>query len=318
MKKIQQETQKKFKLPKSFTTVTKASKILALTMFVTLPFIGFYFGINYCQLNILNKEQKKTQNYNSQNHLIKYQQSRLLREWIDLLENEDFYQKSIYKFRDDPTSAWDSIFWFSQDDWLIFMQSSDVTTIGVLYPNAINELIHEESYTKKIIDSFENYMKNKGLNKSVKNSSTSFTESEFTDYILSYEKSESRCQLRVNSDMNQEEYDFRKNIDDLDERYSITISCSEGTYQKNYKYQLPFLKAINNKDLLIYKVKQYGSFAYVGVSSTGLRGGMHYILFNNNGTWKQIDKGQESSPCSLWDKYDIPDEIHTYKSCIEY
>ncbi len=35
------------KLPKSWTTVTTLSKILALAMFVGLPFIGFYFGYQY-------------------------------------------------------------------------------------------------------------------------------------------------------------------------------------------------------------------------------------------------------------------------------
>ena len=34
-------------LPKSFTTVTTFSKILALVMFVTLPIVGFYLGIKY-------------------------------------------------------------------------------------------------------------------------------------------------------------------------------------------------------------------------------------------------------------------------------
>lgn len=35
------------KLPQSWTTVTTLSKILALAMFVGLPFIGFYFGYQY-------------------------------------------------------------------------------------------------------------------------------------------------------------------------------------------------------------------------------------------------------------------------------
>ncbi len=35
------------KLPKSWTTVTTLSKIIALAMFVGLPFIGFYFGYQY-------------------------------------------------------------------------------------------------------------------------------------------------------------------------------------------------------------------------------------------------------------------------------
>lgn len=34
-------------LPKSFTTVTPVSKAIAILLFISLPFIGFYLGINY-------------------------------------------------------------------------------------------------------------------------------------------------------------------------------------------------------------------------------------------------------------------------------
>lgn len=34
-------------LPKSLTTVTRISKLLALVMFISLPFAGFLIGINY-------------------------------------------------------------------------------------------------------------------------------------------------------------------------------------------------------------------------------------------------------------------------------
>jgi len=36
-------------LPKSLTTVTTFSKILALVLFIMLPFIGFIFGMEYQQ-----------------------------------------------------------------------------------------------------------------------------------------------------------------------------------------------------------------------------------------------------------------------------
>ena len=38
------------KLPNSWTKVTTFSKIMAMALFVSLPFIGFYFGINYQKL----------------------------------------------------------------------------------------------------------------------------------------------------------------------------------------------------------------------------------------------------------------------------
>ena len=37
------------KLPKSFTTVTTFSKILAMCLFIMFPFAGFYLGIKYQQ-----------------------------------------------------------------------------------------------------------------------------------------------------------------------------------------------------------------------------------------------------------------------------
>lgn len=34
-------------IPKEFTTITKVSKLLALMLFIMLPFIGFYLGVKY-------------------------------------------------------------------------------------------------------------------------------------------------------------------------------------------------------------------------------------------------------------------------------
>jgi hypothetical protein len=35
------------KLGKKYTTVTPLSKIIALGLFIAMPFIGFYLGMNY-------------------------------------------------------------------------------------------------------------------------------------------------------------------------------------------------------------------------------------------------------------------------------
>ena len=41
-------------LPKSLTTVTTFSKLIALILFITFPFVGFYIGVEY-QKNINNQ-----------------------------------------------------------------------------------------------------------------------------------------------------------------------------------------------------------------------------------------------------------------------
>ncbi|MBP9816051.1 hypothetical protein KBD09_02330 [Candidatus Woesebacteria bacterium] len=40
------------KLPTSLTTVTPLSKLIALILFVSLPFLGFYLGVQYGKLQI--------------------------------------------------------------------------------------------------------------------------------------------------------------------------------------------------------------------------------------------------------------------------
>lgn len=52
------------KLSKSFTTVTRLSKTVAMCLFILLPFIGFYFGKEYGKAIILEKCQT-TQNVQS-------------------------------------------------------------------------------------------------------------------------------------------------------------------------------------------------------------------------------------------------------------
>lgn len=42
------------KLPQLFTTVTPLSKIMAILLFTLLPFLGFYLGIKYANLNCLS------------------------------------------------------------------------------------------------------------------------------------------------------------------------------------------------------------------------------------------------------------------------
>ncbi len=54
------------KLPRSFTTVTSFSKILALFLFIFLPFIGFYLGYKYSQSVIVPSETKFNYKDNNQ------------------------------------------------------------------------------------------------------------------------------------------------------------------------------------------------------------------------------------------------------------
>lgn len=47
------------KLPESFTTVTTFSKILAIFLFVTLPFLGFYLGYQYKKSTVVVIDSKE-------------------------------------------------------------------------------------------------------------------------------------------------------------------------------------------------------------------------------------------------------------------
>jgi hypothetical protein len=43
----EKQKKKTIKLPTSLTTVTPLSKYLAMMLFISLPFLGFYFGMQY-------------------------------------------------------------------------------------------------------------------------------------------------------------------------------------------------------------------------------------------------------------------------------
>src|ERR1700722_15113507 len=51
------------KLPKSFTTVTPFTKMLALSMLIIFPICGFFLGIYYQQVQDMNKSQQVTVEY---------------------------------------------------------------------------------------------------------------------------------------------------------------------------------------------------------------------------------------------------------------
>lgn len=50
-------------LPKELTTVTRFSKIMAITLFITLPILAFVFGMNYQKL-LINTNQLENQPVN--------------------------------------------------------------------------------------------------------------------------------------------------------------------------------------------------------------------------------------------------------------
>ena len=98
---IKQEARKEFKLPKSLTTVTNASKLLALFLFVMLPFMGFYVGIRYQNSKTSGEIRQldyhiqtlKEQKESLENQIIKYEEGEK-----DLETNSlgDSIRKSVY------------------------------------------------------------------------------------------------------------------------------------------------------------------------------------------------------------------------------
>jgi hypothetical protein len=51
------------RLPKSFTTVTPFTRMLALSMLIIFPICGFFLGIYYQQIQYMNKPEKVVVEY---------------------------------------------------------------------------------------------------------------------------------------------------------------------------------------------------------------------------------------------------------------
>jgi len=188
-----------------------------------------------------------------------------------------------------PSSEW----WISDDDWNII----DKNAVSIISSDAFT-IIHDssdplDSSVKKINRSLSKIFLDNGFALNIKNSSKSETDQKFYDYIIAFQKEETRCILMINKDNGQ-----------------YVITCSD-RFQEAYNEQIPYLKGLNIDNGVVYGIERIGNFATISV---GLRRTGHFKIIKIDGEkMEEIFRGQEPPPCNLMTESGVPKEI--YNNC---
>jgi len=132
------------------------------------------------------------------------------------------------------------------------------------------------------------------------NSSISFKDDKFYNYVKAYEKEEIKCVLTATPDC-------PSGDPEKEPHNYLSVVCTD-SYEKNYQEQVSLLRDLNIKDAVINVSKIKDDFVYLNINLR--RTGYYMIAKKENGKWKEIFSGQDYPQCSLMEKYKVPKEIY--------
>ena len=162
-----------------------------------------------------------------------------------------------------------------------------------------------DELAKKLAKTVDEIMVTNGYTLNKNNSSASFVDYRFYDYIRAYEKGNIKAVYVQNPDCwaNGDEQMH------LSSYFSFTTKLD-----KNKAEQLPILQDLKiEPDAVIHLSDRVDDFAIISVN---FRRTGHFIIAKNvNGHWKELFSGQEAPPCSLTKKWQIPESL---SGCYEY
>ena len=235
-------------------------------------------------------------------------------------EEPDSITKSVYNYfknkfeATQPTKG--NLWWISDEGWNIIDNNAVAINIYFKLPSGTTcqaynapqvqpcSKVPQVMEVNKILgDAFIS----SGFTKNELNSSKSLDDVNFYDYIIAFQKNNTKCLLVTNGD---------GGTGDHTGDAVLTVECSNN-FQKAYQDELPYLKALANynnnlKDAAINEesIHKYGDFVTVGhhFRRTGLEAVMikagdgYKVLFLYG---QRFDKNQ----CSILRQYDAPQEL---------
>lgn len=292
-------------LPKQLTTITPLSKYLAMFLFITLPFIGFFVGINY-QSKI---DQYKQVSYNSASKMKPFLNvhARSLIKSItpavspsisvsqindpSALVLEQLIPSLNLSTKVDVTSAID--FWIDQDGILIPLKgfSFDIGQDNVtLVPSGGSYTVAQLSPIEKVT---QKYFQLAGYQVDVANTvfGKSLTYSVY--HRFGFTKGNMKCVVHMTASQDPFGTFFCGTIDT--EQFAL-----QQPFYSLFNMKIKSLNGVTN-DQGLSGVTVNGIFAQGQVV-----GGYAWLAKKINGTWQLIWDGQQAPECSVLQKYQVP------------
>lgn len=188
------------------------------------------------------------------------------------------------------------LWWISQDGYNIMNQNSPAISLNIPCQGPGSEA-YEKALPIATTDIAKIFLDN-GFAMNKLNSSTSFTDTQFYDYIQAFNKGNTYCVLVGNNDCFGE-------ADSTIYYQPISVSCTD-QFAKNYQEQILYLTDLDIKDAVV-DPQIYGNFAYIDVHDR--RSGYYIIAKKENNKWVKLFAGQDNMPCELVNKEKVPSQI---------
>jgi len=170
-----------------------------------------------------------------------------------------------------------SQWWISDDGWSISVPNAVSVTSSNPQAKELNGLI-----SKIFLDN--------GFALNAANTSKSEAENEFYDYIVAFQKGETRCTLKTDGDNGE-----------------YTVACSNHL-QEAHEEQIPYLKALDRRDVIVNVRERIGDFVWLDVHLR--RTGNLALVKDEGGEMRLIFSGQEAPPCDLMIENEVPKEVY--------
>ncbi|MFH1036485.1 MAG: hypothetical protein ABIG29_00935 [Candidatus Nealsonbacteria bacterium] len=180
-----------------------------------------------------------------------------------------------------------SQWWISEDDWSINVPNAISIVSKDIRGSSVEPLDAEARNLNYFISNI--FLVN-DFELNATNTSKSEREPEFFDYIVAFQKGETQCTLTTNG-----------------ESWEYTVTCSDGL-QKAYEAQIPYLKALDRRDVIVNVRKKIGDFAWLDVHPR--RTGNLALMKDEGGEMRLIFSGQEAPPCDLMIENGVPEEVY--------
>ena len=208
-----------------------------------------------------------------------------------------------------------SQWWISEDGWnisdpggikismeipVIKMPADKINTYRSEFdyqPNSTHPLVG--ALNKAITSVFEN----SGFQLNVTNTSKTELDDSFYDYVVAFQKGETRCVLTTNADITSKTVEAEKEI----YYFNYSINCLN-QFQKAYQEQIFYLKALDARDRVVTIGERMGDFIWIGVNYR--RTGSAILAKIQGENLRIIYNGQEYPSCDLMKKNQVPKEVY--------
>ena len=188
-------------------------------------------------------------------------------------------------------SAGGHVWWIDEDGYSFYIPVDGHLVLSRVYDYGKEERPVAEVCFKEELEIAKEFFTDWGFRLNERNSSDSFEDDTFYDYVQAYEKGDELCTITVSPDVS-----------------GLVVACTNDLARAK-KEQMPFLEALGLKDQDKVAILRAQNGDFFEVSTHWRRTGLTVILKKEEDSYRVLFTGQEAPLCRLIANEGIPSEV---------